>query len=84
MSDKESVEFEYVSGLTLEDAYCRMYKCVVEGVDLFKETYTKRNEGGYAVGGGSVQYHFGEAIDKTTFETLEEAVKYIKEMKLNR
>jgi hypothetical protein len=58
-----------------------MYKADVDGTTLFRETYTKRNEGGFATGDASIQYHFGDAFDKSTFKTLKEAVKYIRQSK---
>jgi len=72
------MEFEYIQGLAMDKFYLRMYRTVIDGTQVYKQVETKRDRGGYTVGKEKVLFHFGEAKDKSEFETIEEVVSYLK------
>lgn len=76
----DSVEFEYIKGLTLEDYYIRMYKAQVNSQTVYKQVSTERDLLGCATDNVDVIYFVDEI--KEEFDSLEELLREIKKLEV--
>lgn len=74
----DSIEFEYIKGLTLEDYYMRMYKAQVNSQTIYKQVSTERDLLGCPTDNVDVIY-FVDEIDEE-FDTLEGLLREIKKL----
>lgn len=78
LSTIDSIEFEYIKGLTLEDYYMRMYKAQVNSQTIYKQVSTERDLLGCATDNVNVIYFVDEI--KEEFDTLEDLLREIKKL----
>lgn len=74
-----SIEFEYIKGLSLEDYYIRMYKAQINGQTIYKQVSTERDLLGCATDNVDVVY-FVDEVDEE-FDSLEDLLREIKKLK---
>ena len=76
----DSIEFEYIKGLTLEDYYMRMYKAQVNSQTIYKQVSTERDLLGCATDNVDVIY-FVDEVDEE-FDSLEDLLREIKKLEV--
>lgn len=74
----DSIEFEYIKGLTLEDYYMRMYKAQVNSQIVYKQVSTERDLLGCATDNVDVIYFVDEIEEE--FDSLEDLLREIKKL----
>ena len=76
----DSIEFEYIKGLTLEDYYMRMYKAQINNQIIYKQVSTERDLLGCATDNVDVIYFVDEIAEE--FDSLEELLREIKKLEV--
>lgn len=74
----DSIEFEYIKGLTLEGYYIRMYKAQINNQIIYKQVSTERDLLGCATDNVDVIYFVDEIEEE--FDSLEDLLREIKKL----